>query len=158
MSQCVSQYTPLSTHLHLQMFIAMSHWFGSRSLASVTPSILDPHRDTSWLFYCYPVSWRSCSNCSTSLSLPSVYHILAPCSDSYCRGHAAGRLLADLLCQHLQPTWHGSRQICVCFSVPVLRGTVLRRSLSSHRIIFELLFSAPATVYPFVVCNSSFVS
>ena len=36
MSQCVPQYTPLSTHLHLQMFIAMSHWSGSRSLASVT--------------------------------------------------------------------------------------------------------------------------
>lgn len=26
------------------MFIAMSHWFGLRSLASVTPSILDPHQ------------------------------------------------------------------------------------------------------------------
>ena len=41
-SQCVPQSIPLSTHLYLQMFIAMSHWSGSRSLASVTPSILDP--------------------------------------------------------------------------------------------------------------------
>lgn len=27
MSQCVPKYIPLSTHLHLQMFIEMSHWF-----------------------------------------------------------------------------------------------------------------------------------
>lgn len=47
MSQCVPQYIPLSTHLHLQMFIAMSHWSGSRPLASVTLSILDPHQGSS---------------------------------------------------------------------------------------------------------------
>ena len=40
---CVPQYIPLSTHLHLQMFIAMSHWSGSRPLASATLSIVDPH-------------------------------------------------------------------------------------------------------------------
>ena len=30
------------------MFIAVSHWSVLRSLASVTPSILDPHQDSSW--------------------------------------------------------------------------------------------------------------
>ena len=40
----ITQYTLLPTHLHLQMFIAMSHWSGSRPLASATPSILDPHQ------------------------------------------------------------------------------------------------------------------
>lgn len=39
MSLCVPQYVSLSTHLHLQLFIAMSHWSGSRSLASVTINI-----------------------------------------------------------------------------------------------------------------------
>ena len=41
-SQCVPQHTFLSTHLYLQMFIAMSHWSGSRPLATATHSILDP--------------------------------------------------------------------------------------------------------------------
>ena len=45
----VSLYIPLSTHLHLQMFTAVSHWSCLRSLASVTPSILDPHQDSSQL-------------------------------------------------------------------------------------------------------------
>lgn len=35
--QCVPRYTLLSTHLYLQMIIAMSHW-------SVTLLILDSHR------------------------------------------------------------------------------------------------------------------
>ena len=48
-SQCVPQYIPLSTHLHLQMFIAVSHWSGSRHLASATPSILDHRWDSSLL-------------------------------------------------------------------------------------------------------------
>jgi hypothetical protein len=61
MSQCVPQYIPLSTHLHLEMSTAMSHWSGLRSLASVTPSILAPHQDSSWLSCCCPVAGRSCS-------------------------------------------------------------------------------------------------
>ena len=52
MSQCIS--VCLSTHPHLQMFIVMSHWSGSRALASVTPSILDPHLDSSGLSCCCP--------------------------------------------------------------------------------------------------------
>jgi hypothetical protein len=48
-SQCVLQFIPLSTNLHLQMFTVMSHWSGLRSLASVTPLILDPHWNSSWL-------------------------------------------------------------------------------------------------------------
>jgi len=39
----------MSTHLCLQIFIAMKHWSGSGPLASVTPSILDPHQDFSSL-------------------------------------------------------------------------------------------------------------
>jgi hypothetical protein len=46
-SQCVPQYTLLSTLPYMQMFIAMSHWSGSRPLASVTLSILDPHQGSS---------------------------------------------------------------------------------------------------------------
>jgi hypothetical protein len=39
-SQCVPLYTLLSTHLYLQMFIAVSPWSGSRPRASATLSIL----------------------------------------------------------------------------------------------------------------------
>jgi hypothetical protein len=42
-SQCVPHFIPLSTHLHLQKFIAMTRWSGSRSHAFVTASILDPY-------------------------------------------------------------------------------------------------------------------
>jgi hypothetical protein len=44
MLQCAPQYISLSKHLHLQMFIAMSPWSGSMSLALVILSILDPNR------------------------------------------------------------------------------------------------------------------
>jgi hypothetical protein len=47
-----SVHIPLCTHLHLYMLTAVSHWSGSRSLASVTPSILDPH----WVFWLSGVS------------------------------------------------------------------------------------------------------
>jgi hypothetical protein len=52
--QCV----PRPTHLHAWVFIALSHWSDSRSLVSVTPSVLDPH-------------WDSCQ-----LLLPCVMEIL----------------------------------------------------------------------------------
>jgi hypothetical protein len=39
----IPQYISLSTHLPLQTLIAMSHWSGSRSLASVTSATLVPH-------------------------------------------------------------------------------------------------------------------
>ena len=58
MSQCVPQYTPLSTHLHLQMFIAMTPWSGMRPLASATLSVLEPRWNSSHVPYCCPVSWR----------------------------------------------------------------------------------------------------
>ena len=79
-SQCVPQYFPLSTHLHLQMFIAMSHQSGSRSLAFVTPQY--------WIFmgtplgypavalsHGDPVAWNSMSgpfmnlNCSQMIQI-----------------------------------------------------------------------------------------
>jgi hypothetical protein len=62
------QYTLLSRHLNLQMFIAMSHWFGSRSLASATPLILGLHLDFSWIFYGCPGSQRSYSSGSIGLA------------------------------------------------------------------------------------------
>lgn len=46
-SQCVPLYIPLSTHLPLQMFNVTRHRSGSRSLASVTPSVLDPQNSSS---------------------------------------------------------------------------------------------------------------
>ena len=53
-SHHVTQCTPLSTHPRLQMLIAVIHECGSRSLASVKPSILDHHQDSSWLSRCCP--------------------------------------------------------------------------------------------------------
>jgi hypothetical protein len=61
-SQCDPQCVPLSTHLHLWMLTAVSHWSGSRALAPVTLSALDPHGDSSKLSCCCPVSWRSWSS------------------------------------------------------------------------------------------------
>lgn len=59
---CVPQYTPVYTHPSSpESFIATHHWSGLISLASVTPSTLDRHLDSSWLSCCYPVSWRCCS-------------------------------------------------------------------------------------------------
>ena len=59
----VSHNISLCPHILQLLFIAMSHWSGSRSLASVMPLILDPHW-VSFQLSCYcPVSWRSCSNC-----------------------------------------------------------------------------------------------
>ena len=58
---CHRVYTLLPKQLYLQMFIAMSHWSGSRPLDSATLSILDPHQDSSWISCCCPVPWRSCS-------------------------------------------------------------------------------------------------
>lgn len=63
---------PLSTHLHLSMFIAVHLWSGSRSLASVTPSISDLHWDSSQLSCCCSMSWGSCSFGTTGPTLSCV--------------------------------------------------------------------------------------
>jgi hypothetical protein len=68
--QCVTQYILLSTHLYLQMFIAVSHW-------SVWGLWLLLHYQ-SWIFTgtnssqiscCCPVSRRLCSFGSAGLAL-----------------------------------------------------------------------------------------
>lgn len=51
LSQCVPQCVPLSTYVHLQMFVVMSHCSGSRSLVSV-PSILGPYRNSCLANWC----------------------------------------------------------------------------------------------------------
>ena len=51
-SRFITQYTLSSKQIHLQMFIAMSHWFGLRSLASATLSKLDPQRDSTQISCC----------------------------------------------------------------------------------------------------------
>lgn len=51
-----TQFTLSSLHLYLQVFTTMSHWFGSSSLVSATPSIMG----SSWISCCCLVSWRSC--------------------------------------------------------------------------------------------------
>jgi hypothetical protein len=58
--QCVSQYTLLSTHLYLQMFIAIGLVWGFWLLASAILSILDHHQDFSQTSHC-PVSWIFCN-------------------------------------------------------------------------------------------------
>lgn len=55
LSQRFLDYTVLSTHIYLQMFIAASHWSELRPLASSTSSILDPHQESSWISCCCPV-------------------------------------------------------------------------------------------------------
>ena len=67
-SYTVSQYIPVSTHLHLQMFTAMSHWSSLRPPTTATSSILDHHQDSSQTSCCCPASWRSCSSGSTGLN------------------------------------------------------------------------------------------
>lgn len=42
---CVTQYTPLSKQLYLEIFIAMSHWSVSRPLSFATASVPDLHWD-----------------------------------------------------------------------------------------------------------------
>ena len=69
---CVQQHTPLSTLLCLQMFIVMSHWSGTRPLASAMLSVLEPQWDSSWIFYCCPVSWRSCSFATVEQTCPFI--------------------------------------------------------------------------------------
>ena len=59
--QCVTLYTTIYPSIHTSSLIATSHWSGSRPLASATPSILDPHQDSSQISCCCPVSWRPCS-------------------------------------------------------------------------------------------------
>ena len=51
----------MSTPLYLQVFIATTLCSGLRSLASATLSVLDPQWDSSQIFCCCPLSWRSCS-------------------------------------------------------------------------------------------------
>jgi hypothetical protein len=71
-SKGITQYTNLSTHLYLHMFIAMSHWSVSRPLASATLSILDLHGDSFQIVCCCPVSGRSCSSGSVGPALSST--------------------------------------------------------------------------------------
>jgi hypothetical protein len=64
--QCHIVYPSVHISL-LAVFISMNHWSGMRSLASVTPLVLDPHRDSSWISCYCSVSWRSCSFGSAGL-------------------------------------------------------------------------------------------
>lgn len=59
MCQCVPQWSLLSAHL--QMFLAPSHWSGSKFLTSTTPSVLGPH-PAFWSPSCCPELGRSCSS------------------------------------------------------------------------------------------------
>ena len=74
MTQYIAQYTLLSTHLHLQILITLSHWSGLRPLASATLSILDPHGDFSQISC--SVSWRSCGFGSAVPATPGALVVL----------------------------------------------------------------------------------
>jgi hypothetical protein len=76
----VSQSIPLSTCLHLEIVIAMSHRSDPRSLASVTPSIWYLHGNSSWLSCCCLQPWRSCSLGSAGVPL-HMYPLLADDAD-----------------------------------------------------------------------------
>jgi hypothetical protein len=75
----VPQYTSLLKHLHLQMFIAMSHWSGLRPLSSATPSIVNPHWDSSRTSCRCPVSWRCWGFEFAALTLSPAVHGLGRC-------------------------------------------------------------------------------
>lgn len=79
MSQCPTVY-PLSTHLCLQTFVAVSYQSGLRPLASVTPSILDSHWDSFHLTCCCSVSRRTCSFGSSGM-----VHSRTPTGHKWCR-------------------------------------------------------------------------
>ena len=72
MLQCVLESIPLSTHLYLQMLTVMSHWAVLRPLASATPSIPDPHWDSSQMSCCCP-----CHGAPAALALQDwSFHLL----------------------------------------------------------------------------------
>lgn len=50
-----------SNQLYLQMFNAMSHWFGSKPMASATPSILGLRGDSCWISYCAALCQGDCA-------------------------------------------------------------------------------------------------
>jgi hypothetical protein len=84
----------LSTHLYLQMFLAMSPWSSWRPLASATPSILGLHTDRTQIPSCCPVSWRSCIFCSAGPApshAPTVQRWVKYCGGSIrCHGSGLG--------------------------------------------------------------------
>lgn len=106
MSQCVPQYTFLFTHLHLQMFIAMNHWSHSRHLASVTLSILDPHRDPSWISCCCHVLWRSSSFGSVGLASSCFLAV-----DRWVRHWIWAQVVADLVSMPVLPHLHKAENL-----------------------------------------------
>lgn len=55
------------------------NWSGLRLLAYDTASILGPNQDSSQIFYCCSVSWRSCSFGSTGRALSHVPAVLRWC-------------------------------------------------------------------------------
>ena len=74
MSQCVLQYIRLSTHLRLQIFIAVSKalvWFKISGFCDT----INPHWDCSKLSCCCPESWRSCSFGTAGLAQPFTDYI-----------------------------------------------------------------------------------
>jgi hypothetical protein len=66
----------ISPSLASVMFITMSCRSGSRSLASVTPSILNRHRDSSRLSCCCPMSWKSYRFGAAGLALSHIPTVL----------------------------------------------------------------------------------
>jgi hypothetical protein len=69
MSQCIQQYTLLSTYVYLEIFVAMSHWSGLRLVASVKSSTLNHYQNFSQSFCYCSMSKRSCSFGSAELAL-----------------------------------------------------------------------------------------
>jgi len=73
----VCQCIHVPSYLYFRMLSAMSHWSRSRSLASVTPSVLEPQWDSSKSSYCCPVSWGSCS-CRSAGIFTHLNHLQSP--------------------------------------------------------------------------------
>jgi hypothetical protein len=138
----------LSTFLCLHMFIAMSHWSGSRPLASATLSILAPHQDSSLISRCFLVSWRSCSFESAGLApswTPAV-HQWGRCWDGQTQSPGSG------------PGWYliwSAHQLCCTHTtrasspaLPWLALPMLQPARSRVRYP-ALMLSGPAYLLPF---------
>jgi hypothetical protein len=97
-SQQVPECTLQSTLLCLQMFIAMTCWSSTRTLASATLLILEPPCDSFRISSCCHVSGIPCSfgNIGSSLLCPCTVHQWGICWDGPIQipGSGPGRYLS----------------------------------------------------------------
>lgn len=111
----------MSRQFYLQVFIVMNCWFGLRPLAFGIPWIVDTHWDSSWIFCCFPESWRFCSSgFSGPVPLHSSTGMYLECSWAVAMLVSLGFLWNH----HFQPRTWAISPVPIGFSssVPALRA------------------------------------